>query len=213
MSKHDRKKLWDKGSRWVIALVFLGFSYTTLLHLLKEALIESSEFVTLIIAGTCVSLVFIFAPLVSEITIAGNVIKLREAKFQADKSIAEFDSARVSLLVAVISVLKVSVPSVNDSLARTDNRADQFLNLYESNKDLVTNYQFRNETLSAARVFLDEAFRQIQSECHFSGEDISKAVLPDAMDSLYREKYGADKQLAPTLKQYRELHALVQLLS
>ena len=160
MNKHDRNKLWDKLSRWAIALMFLAFTYWALFYLLSEALIESSGFVTLIIAGTCVSLIFIFAPLVSEIAIGGSVIKLREAKSQADKSIAEFDSARVSLLVAVISALKTSIPSLNDAMARTDNRANQFLNLYESNKDLAPNYLFRKEALSAAKIFKNEVFNQ-----------------------------------------------------
>ncbi|WP_166837392.1 hypothetical protein [Rheinheimera pleomorphica] len=193
--------------------MFLAFAYSGALYLLKEALIDSSAFVTLIIAGTCVSLIFIFAPLVSEITIAGNVIKLREVKSQAEKSIAEFDSARISLLVAVISTLKTSLPELSHALAKTDNRAGQFLDLYNSNKDLVNNEQFRREVLSAAKVFKYEVFNQIQMECFFSGEDMSKAVMPDAMDRLFIEKYGASKPLTPVFKQYRELYTLVELLS
>ena len=213
MNKQNYKKLSDIGRRWGIALMFLAFAYSGALYLLKEALIDSSAFVTLIIAGTCVSLIFIFAPLVSEITIAGNVIKLREVKSQAEKSIAEFDSARISLLVAVISALKTSAPSLNDTMAGTDNRANQFLHLFESNKDLVTNDLFRREALSAAKIFKDEAYNKIQRECYLSWEVISEAVVPDALDRLFKEKYGADRPLLPVFLQYRELYTLVQLLS
>jgi hypothetical protein len=204
---------WCKVHRPLISFCFLTFSYYTVFMLLERGMITSSEFVTLTITGTCGSLILLFAPLVSEITIAGNVIKLREAKADADKSITELNSARVAMLVAIISTLKRSVLHLNETLGRADDRASQFLELYKANRDLKTHYIFRQEVLSAANVFKQVSFQQILQTYYFPSEAFSTGCTPDVMERLHIEKYGKDVPLTPIFQQYRELYSLVEELS
>lgn len=57
--------------------------------------ISGGEFVTLIIAFAVLGLIISFSSEVQEFSVAGNVVKLKEVKKEADKSIQDLKNARV----------------------------------------------------------------------------------------------------------------------
>ncbi|MCS4306750.1 hypothetical protein M2404_001073 [Rheinheimera pacifica] len=78
-----------RNHKWLVgfALLFGVFAYWAGFKLLDQGLLTGSEFVTLLIAATVVSLVVVFAPFIQEVSIGGSVIKLKEAKLEADESL------------------------------------------------------------------------------------------------------------------------------
>ncbi|WP_139834800.1 hypothetical protein [Pseudomonas sp. B15(2017)] len=75
-----------------LLLAFVAIAGIT--YLLYGSKITSQEFVVLVISFSVMALVVCFAPEVQEISIAGNVLKLREIKSEAEKSIEQLRKAQ-----------------------------------------------------------------------------------------------------------------------
>lgn len=112
------------GLIFFIASIFLG------LHLLELNKFSGSEFVAFAVAFAVLGLVVSFSSEVQEFSIAGNIVKLKEVKRDAEKSIIELKSARTETFRFLLSLAK-RYPGGWGSESTVDTRLADFWFLYE----------------------------------------------------------------------------------
>ncbi|RBP77912.1 hypothetical protein EBI01_19755 [Marinomonas rhizomae] len=110
-------------------LIFLAsakFGYC----LLIEDKLNGAEFVSLIIAFAIIGLILSFASEIQEFSIAGNIVKLKEVKRDAEKSISELKSARIETFRFLLSLAKRHPGGFSDS-GTVDGRVNDFWSLHD----------------------------------------------------------------------------------
>ncbi|MEE2001412.1 hypothetical protein QWY20_08095 [Alkalimonas sp. MEB108] len=192
-------------------------AYWVCFLLLKHSYITSSAFVTLIVAATVVSLTLAFAPYIQEVSIAGNIIKLREAKAEADKALEGLKHARVSMLVATLSSLRRSELRIEEQLKQEDDRIGQFLSLFDTNQDLLKSnsvaYEFRAGANEFMKVCLDkiyENFPMVFEEV--AGLQFTPAILEERLISKYQHAISSSRELPLPFVEYRKLSGIIDRL-
>lgn len=114
----------------VLGLIFFAASICLGLNLLTLDKISGSEFVAFVVAFAVLGLVVSFSSEVQEFSIAGNIVKLKEVKRDAEKSIIELKSARTETFRFLLSLAK-RYPGGWGSDGTVDTRLADFWFLYE----------------------------------------------------------------------------------
>ncbi|MGR2707606.1 hypothetical protein B7453_21010 [Pseudomonas sp. IB20] len=97
------------------ALVFL-LSLSLSFYLLWIGKFSGAEFTAFVISFAVLSLAVGFAPEIQEISIAGNVVKLKEVKAEAVKAIESLKKSRVEMLRALLGLsMKTSGSFANEN--------------------------------------------------------------------------------------------------
>lgn len=110
----------------VIFLASAKFGYC----LLMAEKLSGTEFVSLLIAFAIIGLILSFASEIQEFSVAGNIVKLKEVKKDADKSISELKAARTETFRFLLSLAKRHPGGFSDS-GTVDGRVRDFWNLYD----------------------------------------------------------------------------------
>lgn len=155
------------------ALLFLGsakFGY----FLLIEEKLSGAEFVSFVIAFAVIGLILSFASEVQEFSIAGNIVKLKEVKRDAEKSIRELKSARTETFRFLLSLAKRHPGGFSDG-GTVDGRVNDFWSLYDQIVAFNCEDELSNNLLEVVDVLLQG---QLNSISHNS----------DAVSSKYRGK-------------------------
>lgn len=110
----------------LLFLVSAKFGYC----LLIEEKLSGAEFVSLVIAFAVIGLILSFASEVQEFSLAGNIVKLKEVKRDAEKSISELKSARTETFRFLLSLAKRHPGGLSDG-GTVDGRVNDFWALYD----------------------------------------------------------------------------------
>jgi hypothetical protein len=123
-------------------LGFLLFGVATYLafYLLGLGKFSGTEFTAFVVAFAVLGMVIGYAPEVQEISIAGNVVKLKEVKAEALKAIASLNKSRIEMLRVFLG-LALKHGGGFASSSPVDPRAHEFWKLL----DLVKEYDCLNE--------------------------------------------------------------------
>lgn len=115
-----------------LSLIVLNHGLRTSYHLLDDAMIESSDFVTLVITVVVSSFVLAFLSELSEVSIGGYVIKLREAKKEAEVTISQLRTILIATFEPQLEMAMQVGGGFSDAYGARDQRVDRFLRLLES---------------------------------------------------------------------------------
>lgn len=164
------------GFIFFIASIILG------LHLLNINQFSGSEFVAFIVAFAVLGLVISFSSEVQEFSIAGNIVKLKEVKRDAEKSIIELKSARTETFRFLLSLAK-RYPGGWGSDSTVDTRLADFWFLYEQ----IVKFGCKNELKNNIIEVLDTLIKGQLSSISLSSDNISekyceKEILPSPSD-------------------------------
>lgn len=99
-------------------------------YLLDDGALSGSEFVSLIVAFAVIGLIISFASEVQEFSVAGNIVKLKEVKRDAERSISELESARTATFRFLLSLAERH-PGGFSGDGPVDERIPDFWALYE----------------------------------------------------------------------------------
>lgn len=200
-----------------IAVMFACVSYLAAFELLLQSLISGSDFVTLVIAATATSLIIVFAPSIQEVSIGGNIIKLREAKIDADNTLQNLNNARVAMLVATLSSLRRAQPDLSDNLSNSDDRTSYFLSLYNANIDLLKNAFVVEEFRTGCEYFLMEGMKNINRHFRVHPEaGLGYRPSPEQLENWYAKNKGAADKIGSVplqLVEYRKLTEILERLN
>ena len=210
----------------IIGLIIFILSVFLGLYLLNQNQFSGSEFVAFVVSFAVLGLVISFSSEVQEFSIAGNIVKLKEVKKDAKKSIAELKSARTETFRFLLSLAKRH-PGGWGSESTVDLRLADFWFLYAQ----IDKFGCRDELKLSISETLEELLRgQLSSIGNESGvirEKYSGEITfppPDElcmeiMDNASIEKTARrgvckgsieeiKKNLAEGLKEYRKLYDL-----
>lgn len=98
--------------------------------LLTEGRLSGAEFVSLVIAFAVFGLILSFASEVQEFSLAGNIVKLREVKREAERAISELEMARTETFRFLLSLAKRHPGGYSDAFDPLDSRVKDFWSLY-----------------------------------------------------------------------------------
>ncbi len=111
----------------IVGLVGIACGLWLLISLEK---ISGAEFVALVLGFSVIGLIIAFAAEVQEFSIAGNGVKLKELRTEAEKTIEELKEARTEVFRFLVQKsIKFSSGFRADS--RVDERVEQFIKLFE----------------------------------------------------------------------------------
>lgn len=82
----------------VVGFLIFSMAVALALYLLNFGKLSGTEFVAFVVAFAVLALIVGYAPEVQEISIAGNVVKLKEIKAEAIKAIESLNKSRVEML-------------------------------------------------------------------------------------------------------------------
>lgn len=146
----------DKKSKSKINIVFgifvglVGIACGLWLLIVLEK-ISGAEFVALSLGFSVIGLIIAFASEVQEFSIAGNSVKLKELRLEAERKIEELDKAKTELFRLMLpQVLQVSQKTLN----KIDPRIVSFLNIFDQIKSLEIVNELRCEIEHVLHVLL-----------------------------------------------------------
>lgn len=134
------------------ALLFLASAKIGYCLLIEERL-SGAEFVSLIIAFAVIGLILSFASEVQEFSVAGNIVKLKKVKRDAEKSISELKSARTETFRFLLSLAKRH-PGGLSSGGTVDGRVNDFWSLYDQIVAFNCEDELSNNLLEVVSVLL-----------------------------------------------------------
>jgi len=206
----------------LLFLVSAKFGYC----LLIEGKLSGAEFVSLIIAFAVIGLILSFASEVQEFSVAGNIVKLKEVKRDAEKSISELKSARTETFRFLLSLAKRHPGGFSDG-GTVDGRVDDFWSLYDQIVAFKCEDELSANLLEVVSVLLQGQLSSISNSSDFVGSKYhGKNETPEpsqltieALDNdsvasaAKRNVAGGDqdkikKMLVVGLEEYKKLYEL-----
>ncbi|WP_043308340.1 hypothetical protein [Pseudomonas sp. ML96] len=191
-------------------------------------MIEGSDFVTLVITVVVASFALAFLSELSEVSIGGYVIKLREAKREAEVTISQLRDLLVATFEPQLEMAMQAGGMFGDARASRDSRVDRFLRLVGSiDKAGVTESlkpQIRDKATLLAKLQYARVSDLTKAEAiRFDPgiplplpaevkAGIFKETSRDTVAQLYRLTPAAMQELADdAVEAYSKLYTLAQL--
>lgn len=211
--------------RVLLGLVgFLIFSSAAVLafHLLDAGKISGAEFVAFVVAFAVLALIIGYAPEVQEVSIAGNVVKLKEIKAEAIKSIESLNKSRIEMLRICLG-LALKHEGGFGSEGPIDPRSGHLWRLFDLAKEYSCQKELKAEIMLALKHLLISQLYSIRWRNRHEGivcvepfiEPIDLAAI--ALDSAGIEAALEQRSPKPTnykdeirlaLNEYSRLHQL-----
>jgi len=130
------------------------------MELLEQKQLSGSEFVTLIIAFSVIGLIISMASEIQEFSVAGNIVKLKEVKKDAENSIIELKKARTENFKFLLK-LAIRFPGGFGSGGTVDSRLSDFWLLHEQIKAFGCEQEINNHIKAVVKVLLDGQLNSI----------------------------------------------------
>jgi len=210
----------------VIFLSSAKFGYC----LLMAEKLSGAEFVSLLIAFAVIGLILSFASEIQEFSIAGNIVKLKEVKKDADRSISELKAARTETFRFLLSLAKRHPGGFSDG-GTVDGRIGDFWNLYDQIVSFGCTEDLANNLLDVVNVLIKGQLSSISHNSDsISSKYLGSDIIPEpsqltieALDNDSVEKAanrnvaGGDSEkiksmLVVGLDEYKKLYELRQSL-
>ena len=154
---------------FVLGLIVVVFGFWISYWLLSHKMIEGSDFVSLTITVLVAAFLLTFLPDLSEVSIAGIVIKLREAKREAELTIGQLQKLLEATFEPQLDAVRMSSGGfVADAYATKDSRIDSFSRLLESIQKAGLTEALKPKIVENAKFFAKEQLKIIE---RLSGND------------------------------------------
>ncbi|MGA9618951.1 MAG: hypothetical protein WBR09_17450 [Serratia proteamaculans] len=163
-------------------LGFLLFGLATLLayYLLEAGRFSGAEFTAFVIAFAVLGMVIAYAPEVQEISIAGNVVKLKEVKAEAIKAIESLNKSRIEMLRTFLG-LALKHSGAFASSSPIDPRTHAFWKLLDQIKEYDCLAELKDDVLVSAKVLIAGQLYNISRRNRDSRIVVSEPY-PDPLD-------------------------------
>jgi hypothetical protein len=144
----------------VIAAIAFAVLFALALCLLLTSKFSGAEFTAFVLAFAVLAVAVGFAPEIQEVSIAGNVVKLKEVKAEAIRAIESLNKSRVEMLRVFLSLtLKHSGGFASSN--PIDPRTYSFWNLLKLIREYQCLVELKDELLMNARVLAGAQLRNI----------------------------------------------------
>jgi hypothetical protein len=163
-----------------IAVGFVAFILCVFygLNLLESKQLSGGEFVALIVSFAVIGLIISFSSEIQEFSVAGNIVKLKEVKKDAEKSIKELKEARTETFRFLLSLAK-RYPGGWGNGGTVDSRLSDFWFLY----DQIIKFGCKNDLKENISDVVEELIRGQLSSISGNSDNVAekyreKSVVP-----------------------------------
>lgn len=180
----------------VVAVVGFGCGLWLLVYLNK---ISGAEFVAFSLGFAVIGLIVAFATEVQEFSIAGNGVKLRELRTEAEKTIEELKKARTETFRFLLTVIRKDV-GFFDVNPFKDERIKDFWLLYEQIIKFEDVVDLRNEIILLINDLMSKQYRLLSAQ----NPNIPFSEYTEEIDPDHLLLLGLNIALESTNKNYLE---------
>lgn len=176
----------------------------------------STEFITVFSIISVISMVIFFAAEVQEISLVGNVVKLREVRKEAEQAIENLQESSITTFAFLLDITKNFSGGFASNLTPKDERLDNFYFLYENIKRAGVEKELKDRIISCANLFMEGQKYIIRN---YSNADIEHKESPDELtvaalktdklritNTLSEDKVRAN--IVEAINHYRVLYAI-----
>lgn len=206
----------------VSALAFTAL-FVLALALLFTAKFSGTEFTAFVLAFAVLAVAVGFAPEIQEVSIAGNVVKLKEVKAEAIRAIESLNKSRVEMLRVFLSLTLKHAGGFASSNP-IDPRTYSFWHLLKLIREYECLDELKDQILMNARVLAAAQLHNI-SRRNRSSRIITSGILPDPLElaavafdpeGIKEAADGASprpenyrEEIKEALVEYSKFHALI----
>lgn len=187
-------------------VIFLA-SISLALWLLMQGKFSGAEFASFVVAFAVIALIVGYAPEVQEISIAGNVVKLKEIKAEAVKAIESLNESRVEMLRIFLGLALKHAGGFGSS-GPVDPRVPEFWELYKLIKKFDCEKQLRDPIVSSLNVLMVAQLRAVSNRNLNLGHVISDpCISPFELSSVAFDPEGislAEERTSPRPTNYKD---------
>lgn len=144
----------------VLGFLLFGLAAATAFYLLSVGKFSGTEFTAFVVAFAVLAMVVAYAPEVQEISIAGNVVKLKEVKAEALRAIASLNKSRIDMLRVFLG-LALKHSGMFSSSSPIDPRLREFWKLLDQIREYDCFNDLKDELMLSVRVLLTSQVRNI----------------------------------------------------
>lgn len=180
----------------IVAVVGFGCGLWLLVYLNK---ISGAEFVAFSLGFAVIGLIVAFATEVQEFSIAGNGVKLRELRTEAEKTIEELKKARTETFRFLLTVIRKDV-GFFDVNPFKDERIKDFWLLYEQIIKFEDVVDLRNEIILLINDLMSKQYRLLSAQ----NPNIPFSEYTEEIDPDHLLLLGLNIALESTNKDYLE---------
>ena len=180
----------------IVAVVGFGCGLWLLVYLNK---ISGAEFVAFSLGFAVIGLIVAFATEVQEFSIAGNGVKLRELRTEAEKTIEELKKARTETFRFLLTVIRKDV-GFFDVNPFKDERIKDFWLLYEQIIKFEDVVDLRNEIILLINNLMSKQYRLLSAQ----NPNIPFSEYTEEIDPDHLLLLGLNIALESTNKDYLE---------
>lgn len=168
---------------FVLGLIVVALGLWISYWLLSQKMIEGSDFVSLTITVLVAFFLLAFLPDLSEVSIAGIVIKLREAKREAELTIGQLQKLLEATFEPQLDAVRMSSGGFfADAYATKDSRIDSFSRLLESIQKAGLTEALKPKIVENAKFFAKEQLKIIDRLSGSDGRYQEVTILPPPSD-------------------------------
>ncbi|QMD26690.1 hypothetical protein HVZ46_19940 [Citrobacter freundii] len=186
------------------------------LYLFYHGKFSSTEFISSFSILTIISLIIFFATEIQELSIAGNIVKLREVKKDAEQVINDLQKSRLFTLSFLLDLSK----KYNGGLASIgpkDERLDNFFFLYENIKTANLEKDLASKISSCADLFLQaqlkhclQYYSKIDNTQTYTPDELTYEALKDEnlVTTEHQDANTARRNAIEAINHFTKLHAI-----
>jgi len=186
--------------------------------LLYYSKVTAGEAITFFTLCAVISLLMFFSSEIQEFSIAGNIVKLKEVRRDADKAIAELQASRIAMFKFLLESSKKFSGGFGD-ISPKDERIDDFLFLYENIKSSSLLNELSEKIAGCAELFMKAQVYNCAS--NYTQVDYSRTYTPDELtnEALRGENIRTDNNrteeenrrlILEAVSHYRTLYNILQ---
>jgi len=145
----------------VVGFLVFGLATALALYLLFNGKFSGAEFTAFVVAFAVLGMVVGYAPEVQEISIAGNVVKLKEIKAEALKAIESLKKSRIEMLRVFLGLAVRHGGGFGNSNQLIDPRAGDLWPLFKQSKEYGCQKELKVELLFCLKHLLVSQLQSI----------------------------------------------------
>ncbi|MDH2435573.1 hypothetical protein QCD60_23905 [Pokkaliibacter sp. MBI-7] len=137
--------------------------------------ISGTEFVALTVSTLIICLAITLIGNIEELSIGGNIIKLREAKEEAENALEKIQDTQAALFILMLEMSK-NPPGGFSTEGPKDPRIDTFLKVFNSIKKSRLDMIIKNEIYQTVNFLCKTQFRHALSVSSVNNETLNKYI-------------------------------------
>lgn len=184
----------------IVAMLGMGCSLWLLIDLEK---LSGAEFVTLSLGFAVIGLIIAFAAEVQEFSIAGNGVKLKELRTEAEKTIEELKQARTELFRILIQK-SIEFSGGFGGGSKVDERLNTFFQLFKQIEKFNCIRELKHDIENALNILMVSQFNNLEIIHESSktvGDNFDEKDKPDFLYIKFKDEmvhkilgfYGGNK--------------------